>query len=88
MIDGCIYIYICMYPKKIIFFNMFLFCSASKLVGEGGKVIGVDMTGSQLSVAIKHIDWHMKKYGYKKPNVQFLEGYIEDLSTAGIQVGW
>jgi len=52
----------------------------SYLVGETGKVIGLDMTDEQLAVARKHIDTHMKKFGFQKPNVEFMQGYIEDLS--------
>jgi len=56
----------------------------SQLVGEQGRVIGVDMTEEQLSVANKHIGWHMDKFGFSKPNVEFKLGHIEDLKTAGI----
>ena len=57
----------------------------SQIVGEKGRVIGIDMTEEQLSVANQHIGWHMDKFGYKKPNVEFIKGYIEDLRTAGIE---
>jgi len=57
----------------------------SQIVGEKGRVIGVDMTDEQLSVANQYVGWHMDKFGYKKPNVEFLKGYIEDLKTAGIE---
>jgi len=56
----------------------------SQMVGENGKVIGVDMTDEQLAVAREHIDWHTEKFGYKKPNVEFKKAYIEDLQSAGI----
>ncbi len=56
----------------------------SKYVGERGRVIGVDMTESQVAVAQKHLDYHTKKFGYAKPNVKFHLGYIEDLETLGI----
>lgn len=56
-------------------------------MGPTGTVIGVDMTDEQLSVAREHVHWHMQKYGYEKPNVTFLKGVIEDLTTAGIKVG-
>lgn len=59
----------------------------SQIVGEKGQVIGVDMTDEQLSVANQYIGWHMDKFGYKKPNVKFIKGYIEDLKTAGIKDG-
>ena len=55
----------------------------SQLVGEKGHVIGVDMTDEQLSVANQYLGWHMDKFGYKKPNVDFKKGFIEDLKTAG-----
>ena len=57
----------------------------SKLVGPNGKVIGVDMTDEQLAVARKHLDYHTKKYGYQKPNIEFKQGYIEDLESAGVK---
>lgn len=56
----------------------------SQMVGEKGQVIGIDMTDEQLSVANQHIGWHMDKFGYAKPNIKFVKGYIEDLKTAGI----
>jgi SAM-dependent methyltransferase len=57
---------------------------ASALVGENGKSIGIDMTDEQLNVARKHADAQMKKFGFKKCNVNFKKGYIEDLKEAGI----
>ncbi len=57
----------------------------SQLVGPGGSVIGVDMTEAQLVVARKHRDYHAKKFGYA--NVEFRQGYIEDLTTARIGDG-
>jgi ubiquinone/menaquinone biosynthesis C-methylase UbiE len=57
---------------------------ASKLVGPAGLVIGVDMTDEQLAVARKHIDSQTKRFGFGKPNVDFRQGYIEDLAGCGI----
>ena len=57
----------------------------SQLVGENGKVIGVDMTENQLAVANKYVDYHTEKFGYSQPNVSFHHGFIEDLTTAGIE---
>lgn len=37
----------------------------SKLVGEKGSVVGVDMTDEQLEVANRHIDYHREQFGYK-----------------------
>lgn len=59
----------------------------SRLVGEDGRVIGVDMTGEQLDVARRHIPWHTERFGYRRPNVEFRDGYIEDLEAAGIASG-
>ncbi|MBD2715931.1 methyltransferase domain-containing protein [Microvirga sp. STR05] len=56
----------------------------SKLVGEFGHVIGVDMTEEQLAVARRHIDAHTARFGYTRPNVEFRHGYIEDLHTADL----
>lgn len=56
----------------------------SKLVGETGEVYGLDMTPEQLEVANKHIDYQTKKFGYSKPNVHFVQGFIEDLDAAGL----
>jgi arsenite methyltransferase len=56
----------------------------SRLVGEHGRVIGVDMTAEQLAVARQHRDWHAQRYGYADSNVTFVEGYIEDLAACGI----
>jgi arsenite methyltransferase len=56
----------------------------SRLVGESGRVIGVDMTEEQLAVAKSHLTWHTQQYGYGRPNVEFLHGHIEDLKASGI----
>lgn len=58
---------------------------ASKLVGENGYVVGVDMTKEQLEVANKYVNYHTEKFGYKKPNVEFIEGNIEALDTLGFE---
>ncbi|GAA2121296.1 methyltransferase domain-containing protein [Streptomyces synnematoformans] len=54
----------------------------SQLVGPQGRVIGVDMTDEQLAVARRHLDFHADRFGYA--NVEFRQGYIEDLAAAGI----
>jgi len=56
----------------------------SQLVGERGEIIGVDMTAEQLAVARRHLGWHMERFGYGRPNVRFIEGFVEDLVAAGI----
>ena len=57
----------------------------SQIVGENGKVIGVDMTDEQLEVAKEYQEWHKNKFGHKTVNTSFVKGYIEDLKTAGIE---
>lgn len=57
----------------------------SKLVGPEGLVIGVDMTDEQLVVARKHVDGQMKRFGFSQSNVEFKKGFIEDLSSLGIE---
>ncbi|XP_040003294.1 arsenite methyltransferase isoform X1 [Xiphias gladius] len=57
----------------------------SQLVGEKGHVTGIDMTEDQLEVARTYVDYHMQQFGYKKPNVSFVQGYIEALTEAGLE---
>ncbi len=52
----------------------------SGLVGEAGHVIGVDMTDEQLAVARRHIDYHTEAFGHARANVEFRQGFIEDLA--------
>jgi len=56
----------------------------SALVGGNGMSIGVDMTDEQLEVARKYKDTQMKRFGFKKCNVDFRKGYIEDLKELGL----
>jgi SAM-dependent methyltransferase len=57
---------------------------AAKLVGTAGAVIGVDMTEEQLTVARRHVRSQMNRFGFATPNVDFRQGYIEDLAACGI----
>eukprot|EP01084_Bolivina_argentea_P061634 112675_1 len=55
---------------------------ASKLVGEYGNVIGIDMTDEQLNISQKYInDYCINTLKYKKPNLKFIKGYIELLNN-------
>ena len=56
----------------------------SRMVGEPGRVIGVDMTAEQLDIAKRHQAWHAERYGYAVSNVSFVHGYIEQLDACGI----
>ena len=57
----------------------------SRLVGEFGHVIGIDMTPEQLAVASRHQAWQAERYGHAKSNVRLVEGRIEDLAACGIE---
>lgn len=57
---------------------------ASRLIGPNGKVIGVDMTSEQLAVARDHVDAQMRAFGYGQANVEFRQGYMENLGELGL----
>ncbi|MBV72104.1 MAG: methyltransferase type 11 [Myxococcales bacterium] len=58
---------------------------ASQLVGEQGRVIGIDMTPQQLEVARKYQDEHRQRFGHERSNVSFHEGYMEKLDDIGVE---
>lgn len=49
----------------------------ANLVGESGRVLGLDMTEEQLAVAQRNNKPVAEAYGYSRPNVEFHLGYIE-----------
>ncbi len=53
----------------------------SKLVGETGRVCGLDMTQEQLAVARRNIDPMMRAFGFGRPNTEFHEDYIETAAS-------
>lgn len=57
----------------------------AQMVGSNGRVVGVDMTTEQLDVARRHVDWHKEKFGYCCSNVEFKQGYIEELDKLGLE---
>ncbi len=57
---------------------------AARLVGPSGFVIGLDMTEEQLAVARRHLASQTRRFGFREPNIEFRQGYIEDLMAAGI----
>jgi len=59
----------------------------SQLVGPKGRVVGVDMTPSQLDVARRHVEWHTAAFGYCCPNVDFRDGYIAKLDALSLEPG-
>ncbi|MCA9394786.1 MAG: methyltransferase domain-containing protein [Candidatus Omnitrophica bacterium] len=56
----------------------------SFFVGQEGEVVGIDMTDEQLEVGSKYLPVQMEKFGFQKPNVRFIKGYIEDLESLGL----
>jgi SAM-dependent methyltransferase len=58
---------------------------ASKLVGEAGSAIGIDLTTEQIETAMKYQEEQRKRFGFKTSNVKFFRGYIEDLKSLGIE---
>ncbi|MDR3013714.1 MAG: methyltransferase domain-containing protein [Chitinispirillales bacterium] len=58
---------------------------ASKLAGQTGSAIGVDMTTEQIETAIKYQEEQRERFGFKISNVKFMQGYIEDLKSIGIE---
>lgn len=58
---------------------------ASYLVGEDGFVIGIDMTEEQLEIGRRYQDKQRQRFGFRKSNVEFRQGYIEDLKKVGIE---
>ena len=58
--------------------------AVSALVGPRGRVIGVDMTEEQILMAQKHLEFQTKKFGLPRPNMEFKQGYIENLQELGI----
>lgn len=57
---------------------------AAALVGETGRVIGLDMTDEQLAVARRAEAAFADAQGFAAPNTRFVHGFIEDLAAAGI----
>ncbi len=57
----------------------------SKLVGPTGRVIGVDMTQSQIDIARAYQDEQRRRFGFDESNVEFRVGFIEDLKACGIK---
>lgn len=57
----------------------------SALVGEKGEVIGVDMTEEQLMVANQYRGYHAEVFGFDHTNVEFKQGYIEQLDQLELE---
>ncbi len=57
----------------------------AQMVGERGRVVGVDMTDEQLAVAERHREHHRQAFGFARNNVEFRLGYIEHLDRLGLE---
>ncbi len=57
----------------------------SKLVGSTGRVVGIDMTPELLETARRHVKVHTAKFGFSEPNVEFRQGYIEQLADIDLK---
>ncbi|GHT79099.1 methyltransferase [Actinomycetota bacterium] len=60
---------------------------AAKLVGSKGKVIALDPSASAIKKANSFVDKQTKLFGYSQPNIEFVQGYPEDLAAARITSG-
>ncbi|KAI5099376.1 hypothetical protein C0J45_11515 [Silurus meridionalis] len=56
----------------------------SRLVGEDGHVTGIDMTEDLIQASRKYVKYHQERFGFAEPNTEFVHGYMEKLSDAGI----
>ncbi len=59
----------------------------SKLVGRQGFVVGIDMTPEQINFARRHVAYHTSRFGYDRPNVDFIDGTVEHLEESGLEAG-
>ncbi len=57
----------------------------SQLVGEQGRVVGIDMTPAQIEVAERHRAYHAERFGFSSSNVEFHTGYIEHLEELPLE---
>ena len=53
---------------------------AAQLVGENGRVIGVDPNAERLAIGEKYLEKEYKQFGYAASNVEFKQGCPEDLT--------
>lgn len=53
--------------------------------GKKREVQSYLLQNLQIAVSRKYIDYHTEKFGYKEPNTDFVQGYIEKLREAGLK---
>ncbi|XP_062927367.1 arsenite methyltransferase isoform X1 [Mobula hypostoma] len=54
-------------------------------VDVSGRDPSSGLTEGRVQLARKFIDYHTEKFGFSKPNVDFLQGYIENLGDVGLK---
>lgn len=60
----------------------------SSLVGESGLVVGLDMTPEQLAIAEEYKTFHAQAFGFKRSNVEFVTGNIDQLEKLNYEDGY
>ncbi|WP_283786332.1 methyltransferase domain-containing protein [Bermanella sp. WJH001] len=60
----------------------------SAMVGESGRVVGLDMTDEQLAVAREYQNYHADIFGFKETNVEFIQGDIDQLENLPFEDGY
>jgi arsenite methyltransferase len=58
---------------------------AAQMIGDKGKVVGVDMTDEQISVAQDHKADFISANNLREDQIDFVQGYIEKLDEAGLK---
>lgn len=61
--------------------------TAAQFVGPKGKLIGVDLTASQLEVANRYRTDLSREFGLPDDAIRFVQGPLEDLGALGIEDG-
>lgn len=61
--------------------------TAAQFIGPRGKVIGVDLTDSQLQVAERHRESLSQTFDLPPDAIRFAKGPLEDLAALGIESG-
>jgi ubiquinone/menaquinone biosynthesis C-methylase UbiE len=56
----------------------------SSLVGQRGRIVGVDMTSEQLEIARAHRHYHAGQFDYPESNVDFISANIERLDETDL----
>ncbi|MGI6216948.1 MAG: methyltransferase domain-containing protein [Coriobacteriales bacterium] len=72
LMEGCTVLVLCCGTGRDVYL-------AAQLVGEDGKVIGLEPVDSKLEVAERYLKKEIKQFGYSKCNVEFLKAAPENM---------